>query len=64
MKITRKIAAAGLALSLLACSASTFAEESGNNTPTGGAINSTNPLNSDFNNTSVPNGGAIYYLQE
>ena len=66
MKITKKIAAIGLALLLLVCGASAFADEFGNNAPNGGAINyPTNPVDNNYiNNNGVPNGGAIYHFQE
>ena len=63
MKITRKLAAIGLALLLLlVCSVSAFADEPDNSAPTGGSINvPANPLDSNcnFTNNSAPSGGAI-----
>ena len=68
MKITRKLAAIGLALLLLlVCSVSAFADGPDNSAPTGGAVNyPANPLdtNINFNSASAPDGGAIYYLQK
>ena len=63
MKITRKITAIVLALLLLlVCNIPAFAEEYGNNAPTGGAIYyPMDPVNNDFVNNGAPNGGAINY---
>ena len=65
MKITRKLAAIGLALILLlVCSVSAFADEPDNSAPTGGAINyPANPLDTNiiFNSNNAPSGGAINY---
>ncbi len=63
MKITRKLAAIGLALLLLlVCSVSAFADGPDNSAPTGGAINyPANPLdtNINFNSNNAPTGGSI-----
>ena len=70
MKITKKIAAAGLALLLaLACSVFAYAEEStftNNTAPDGGAIHfqSMDIIDYGFNNNHGSDGAVIYHPQE